>query len=293
MKRLLTLCLVLAISLCRGATLAEQVTLEYKFTKGEVDKYRMVNDLAMSLPGGLGGSINAKVGMDLIQRTLDVLPDGSGRVQVTYKNMSFKVSGAKQQGAPPKIPEVSLVMTMTPQGRVTSLEGLGAMLAGGQMQGQDFSRLMSQFGYYGLFPNCLVEPGGMWKEVIPMPFGGGSMAISSTLVALNEQLWNQKAARVKQTYDARMDLGQMMQAAVTGTPLGDKERRIMSQISGSMELSGSGVMLFSPAMGKLLKSSGSVQATIRMNLPEEARRNGGPGSIEMPLSMTTEVTRFK
>lgn len=286
----LGLATVLVVCVLSGA-FAEPIKLELKFTKGEVDKYKVMSSVSMS-PSSASADIqpiSITSTMLMTQRTVDVLPDGSGVVQV--KTSSVQISGApKVKGQKIPVASQAITMTISKEGKLLNIEGVG-LLAGKLGSNMDFSKFFNQVGEQMIFPPDPVDVGQSWKNVLPFPFGGGSMSVVSTLTAVGEPVWTESAARIKQSYDGRIDLGQLMKAI--SSSISGKDAQVFAAISGSMDLNGATELLFSPARGKLLKADSNVTATMRFNVPAGAQTKGGGGNIEMTMQMSSTTTRVK
>lgn len=283
------------------AAQGEPIKLAYKFTKGELDKYRMDISINMTMPAlpGMGNPppINMKMQAVQYQRTLEVLPDGSAKVRFTQSVSDLKVAGGPK-GKMPEIPKqsISMIFTMTPQGKVVSMEGtekVQKMFESMGIQGFDPSLLTSQMGQYAFLPEEPVEVGSTWKQVIPLPMGWGEMTVESTLNSYGEQVWSQTAARITQTFTGKMDLAEVMKSVFAAMPMSEKERQAMAGFSGSMDMNGKMTFLFAPALGKILKGNGQMWATITINMPAEAVRQGAPGEMTMVMEVNFSMTRFK
>jgi len=282
---------------CHG----EPIKLAYKFTKGELDKYRTNLSMNMTMPAipGMGNVPPIAIEMETVvqQRTLEVLPDGSAKVRTTYSVPRLKITG----GPKGKMPEISkqsfsISWTITPQGRVTSVEGaekLQKMFESAGIQNFDMSLLTHQMTQFVFLPEEPVDVGSTWSQVVPLPLGWGDLRIESTLDSYGEQLWSQTTARITQKFNGRIDLSQVVKSVTSSAPLSEKERRSISEVSGSMEVDGNTTFLFAPVLGKILKASGQMWGKITINMPSEVVRKGGPAQMTMSMDMKFSLTRFK
>jgi hypothetical protein len=296
MKRVITLVFLLVFVVGVCAAQAQPIPLAYKFTKGELDKYRMHMTMNMTMPNlpvaGNMPPIGMSMEMVAQQRTLEVLPDGSARVKATYSMPKVTLNGSA--GKKPSIPNqtVSVVLTMTPEGRVTGTEGMEKMLAMSGLANFDMSRFSNLMGQYAFLPSEPVEVGDCWTQTVPMPFNSGDMTVDSTLESYGEQVWSLAAARVSQKFSTSMDLGQFMESIVGSMAMGQKERAMISQMSGGIDISGTMTFLFSPAIGKVLKGSGRMWASVTIGMPAEAVKQGVPRELRMDMTMKMSLTRF-
>jgi len=275
MKRAVLLGLLVAFALCAvlGAQ-AKNVKLEYKFRKGEVDKYKVTMGMKMSMPKGaqMPGTMN--VSMTMTQKVLDVLPNGSAKVQVTMSNMKMSGPGMPQNMS--NMPPQTMTVTMTKDGRMTNPAGAGGMM--GTMGAMPGSDPMGSMGC--LLPTKVVKVGETWKQAVPMPNNSGKINYVSTLLSAALPLGKTTASKIKQNFSGRLDLGKMMGGAAGGG-------------SGDMDLNGSSIVFFSPTQGKLLKTSGRVSAKMRMSMPPNPQNPGAPTKMNMLMDMTINMTKMK
>ena len=187
----------------------------------------------------------------------------------------------------------SVIMTMTPQGRVLSMEGMEKMFAESGLKNFDVSQFTNIMGQYAFLPSEPVDIGTMWQQTVPMPFGAGDMTVDSVLQSYGEQIWSQVSARISQKCTGHMDIAQMMKSIAGSLALKDKERQMLSQMTGGIDINGTMVFDFAPAIGKVLKGNGQMWTTVKMNMPSEATQHGAPSEISMDMSMTMTLTRFK
>jgi len=299
MKRVVTLGLAAAFAVCgiAGAQ-AKTVKLEYKFRKGAVDKYRMGMAMKVSIPGMPGapsGPMLTKMTAVFTQKVLDVYPDGSAKVRVSFDKMKMSMPGTAQtQGS---LPKQSITMTVSKDGKPLKIEGMGPMMGGAGMPGMDLNQMMGQFGYYGRFLPRPVGVGETWKQAVPVPAFGGNVNAVSTLLAAAVPVGKENAAKIKETFDGHFDLAEMMKAFAGATPGdtkgGEEARKAMSSVEGAMDFKGWGVTYFSPTRGKMLKTNGSFSIRMNMSMPAAAQQQGGPRQMNMVMDMNIYVGRIK
>ena len=297
MKRIITLGFVLVLLLLALSLVhAEPVAFEYKFTKGEVDKYRLTIDMNISAAGVPADTapMNSKISLVLLQKTLDVLEDGTAKIQVSYTDQSMSMPGMpKEQAA--KLPSQTITMNMSKDGKVLSMDGVGNLVGTAAGPGMDFGQMLSQVGYSGIFPPKPINVGESWSQAVPIPFGGGSVNINSTLVSTGELISDVDASKVKQDYKGHIDLGQLMKAIASSVPneMKGEMAQAISSLKGGVELDGSTLFYFSPTLGKLLKANGNIVSNIKLILPEEATNAGAPPQMDMVMNLNLNITRFK
>lgn len=293
MKRSMKSCMVLALTvLALGAAKAEPVKLAYKFTAGEVDKYKLQMTMSMNSPLFTQGKpMTVSTSSIVKQQTLEVLPDGSAKIQMTTSDI--KVTGSaipKEKQSQLANASSTVKMTIAPDGKVSNVEGLEkAMAASGA--NMDMSPIINQLSSTLLFPKDPVEAGATWSQSIPIPGADGQVNINSTLLATNEPIWSENAARIKQSYNIHMGLAQMMKAMSGAVP--EQARSMMASMSGSMDMTGTVSFLFSPARGKVLKGGGSMSGNINIELPTQGTNQGAAPQMSFPMDITMSMTRFK
>jgi len=277
MRRTALSVLLAAFALCAlSGVQAKDVKLEYKFRKGEVDKYKVTMGMKMSMPGMPKGAQmpgTMIVSMTMAQKVLDVLPDGSAKIQVTMSNM--KMSGPGMPRNMGSMPARTMTVTMTKDGR-TAGGGMGGMMGGmGAMPGSDPMGSMAC-----VLPTRAVRVGETWKQAIPMPNNCGKINCVSTLLSAALPMGKTTASKIKQSFSGRLDLGKMMGGGAGGG-------------SGDMDLKGSSIIFFSPSQGKLLKTSSKVSVKMRMSTPPNPQSPGAPTKMNMLMDMTINVTKVK
>ncbi len=297
MKRWITVATLICFVAAACAAQAEPIKLAYKFTKGELDKYRINMTMNMSMPNipGAGnmGPISMSMEMVAQQRTLEVLSDGSAKVRMTYSAPRVKMTGGAKtnQAAFPK-QTFSVNMTMARDGRVLWMEGMEKMLAMSGLQNFDMTQFTNLMGQYALLPSEPVEIGANWRQVMAMPFDAGEMVVDSVLESYGNQIWSLRTAGINQKFGAHMDLGNIMRAVAGSMPTNGKERQMMQQMSGGLDMNGTMTFYFAPAIGKILKGSGQMWGAITINMPAEAVRQGAPSELSMAMDMKMNLTRF-
>ena len=300
MKRRIAVAAAVIFVIAACAACAEPVTLAYKFTKGEIDKYKMAMSMSMNMPLLPGGSAFPPMGMSMQmvfrQHTLDVLPDGSARIRVTYTPSDMKITGGPKMKKQPSVPNqsTSMVMTMTPDGRTTNVEGMDKALAASGVQNFDMNQFTNMMGQYAFLPAGPVEIGSSWNQTVPMPFTGGNMRVDSVLESYGEPIWSQPAAKINQKYSAYIDIGQLIRTFVGSMAgLKPKEQQAVGSITGGMDLNGAMDFYFAPAIGKVLKGAGNMTGAIKINMPSTVVKSGAPSALTMDIDMKMSLTRFK
>ena len=295
MKNCFRICLVALLVLSTALAYAEPVTLEYKYTVGEIDKYKMTMDMSMNMPGlsiGTEGSpMNMSMTITYTQKTLAVNPDGSAKVKMTYTSVSG-LPGAAKGAKNANLTGQSIIMTMSKRGQTLSVEGMDKLLAQSGLKNMDFSSMFSSSSSQAILPEGPVEVGQSWSQNLQLPFAGSKMIVTSCLDSNDQRIWNQPAAKIKQAFFGELDLGAIMRTVVGS--IGDaKQSAALSSISGVVNIDGQMTFLFGTAIGKLLKGDGTIQAKMNMNMPSEASRQGAPKTLQMSMNMRMSLTRTK
>jgi len=283
------------------AVQAKTVNLEFKFAKGQVDKYKIICDMTMKMPGLPGAPttpMTMKMSMIATQKVLDVLPDGSAKIKTSYSGLKVSAPGLPEGAEPENMPMKPVTLTVAKNGRIIEVEGLNAALAGMGIPGTDMSQMLNQVGYYGVvLPEKPVEVGESWSQQLPIPFGGGQIKVDSTLVAAALPVGKEVASKVKQSYGGHLDIAELMKAVAGSVPSqgpeAQQQMQAMAGMSGGMDMSGSSVFLFSPSEGKIVGMDGDVVMKAIFNFPESLQKQGAPAAMNMDANMTFKVSRVK
>lgn len=287
MKRLILLGLAVAFlaAVCCPAQ-AKSVVLQHTYKAGQIDKYKMSMDMTMSapeMPAAAPQNMRVKVSVLLTQKVLGILPDGSAKIRMSYSNLKID-SPNMPDARTASIPPMAMTLVISRTGQIVSIEDLGQGMG---MPGLDVSSLAGQFGYYGIFPDTAIEVGEMWRSVVPLPFGSGDMRVDSELLAAAIPVGKEVASKIKQSYEAYMDLGEMMKGAVSS----GNAPAIAGQMGGGMHVRGWSVLYFSPKKGKMIKANGSVNALMSVQMPASAVQQGAPQRMNMQMNMTLNLSK--
>ncbi len=293
---LVALLLIAAI----GVAYAEPVTLEYKFRKGEVDKYRLGVEMRLDLSGIAAATgqrnmppMDIAMGMTVVQKTLDVYSDGSAKVKVTYSNPVFKginmpAAASKQakalQGQP-------VVMRISKRGRTMSIQGLEKIMGSGMPF--NLNGIMDASSGNAVLPQGPVEVGQSWMENIPLPFGDSQIYVQSVLAGYDEEIWNLRVARVCQSCSGKLDLKAMLETFMRSMASSCRQQAPdLSSMSGELLVNGQMTNYFAPSIGKLLKSGGNLDAVINIVMPQSLTQQGAPQSLSCAINIRMAMTRF-
>ena len=299
MKRFATVGLLIVLLICAVAAQGS-VKLQYKFTPGQLDTYKLVMDMKMNMPGmpsPSGQPMNMKMSMLWTQKVLGVLPDGSAKIKLTYKDMKMSMPGMPPSATAGKLPkDASIVMVMGRDGKVLKIEGMEKAFGGANMPGMD--QMMNQMGMYGTswLPKDPVDIGQTWENSMPIFGDAGKLTSLSTLEAARVPVGRFVASKLRQTINGEFDLGKMMSAIMSATPSGaqtDGAMGMAAQMAGSVGMSGSMVTYFLPDKGKMLKSDGFVSMVMKMKMPQAAVAQGAPAEMNMNIDMNMALLKIK
>lgn len=295
MKRtIVTLTLALAFALFAVAEAqAETVTLEYKFTKGDVYKHNLWVDIKARMPDAAGGAplpMGIKLSAITKQTVLDVMEDGSAKLQVTVSDFKTSTPGMPER-AMENQPARTVTIIMTRDGKVTSVDGVDASSGGTGVPGGDLGQMMGQIGIYSVFPGKPVEVNDTWNQPIQLPFGGGQFDVNSTLMAAAMPIAGENAAKVKQTYRGHINLDELMKGISSTTQADANLSKAASSISGGADVKGWMVLYFSPTRGQLVKANGNILADVKMNVSGDAVVSSVPSQVNLVLDMTVGVSK--
>ncbi|MCX6344635.1 MAG: hypothetical protein NT018_06140 [Armatimonadetes bacterium] len=261
-----------------SAVWSEPLIYKHKFTKGALGKYRVKTVLNMQMPGSRDNKpMTMSMTLTLMQRTTEVSQDGMGLIKSTITDMKY---GNMPAGNNYKPKNASITMFVAKDGRRSNIQGLDANTE------NPFESAYT-VGEQIMFPAKPISVGDTWDSVVQIPGYGADMHIASTLLSDSETIWGQKASKIKQVYSANVDLEKLVKqmAADRGQPVGS------FNITGTMDLSGTTVCLFSQSKGLLLTATSQQKAIIKMSMSMGA--NGSSTPMEFNQEATITSTRFK
>lgn len=268
---------------------AKSVTLEFKYKKGEVTKYKLAIDQKTSMGQANGPGMAMKMTANVTEKVLAVNKDGSIKIQVTLSNIKMSMPGMQQGGAP-KIPDQKTVMTISKTGKIIYRDNNGGSAGGLGMPGMGLDTLMSKVSYFDLIlPGKAVSVGETWKRSVPVPEMGVNVDVVSKLEAAAIKLGKETVSKAKQTFKSKVDIAKMMQAASKGASA--EEKKEMVQMKGSMDIAGTTVFHFSPGKGKLWKSTTTLKTVTNMTFPASMQKQGAPPKMSTTSNVTMTITK--
>lgn len=292
--------MILLLLMAVTAAVAEPVTLEYKYTKGDIDKYRLGVELHLDLSqiAAVAGKsqippMDISLSMNVIQKTLDVYSDGSAKVKVTYSDPvihGLPIPAAAIKRA--KSVQRPIIMRVSKRGQTISIQGLDKLCCASGM-GIDVGKFVDMTSGSALLPEGPVEVGQSWRENFPLPFENSQFYMQSTFAGDDEEIWNVRVARIKQTCAGSIDLKTVVESILQAVAGQMKQRPPdLSGMAGQLTIDGDMTSYFAPSIGKLLKSQGTLDANVNVTLPPELTKQGAPPTLECSLNLRMAMSRF-
>jgi hypothetical protein len=284
------------VVLAAGTSVSGQEgVLKYRWTKGEVLRYRVVQETNAAMSGIPGmGEMNVRNVMTQVQEmtTKDVAADGTATVLNKFASMRMEMGTPmgtfvydSTQPPDPNANEVvaqiaasmgamigeSITIVMSPNGAVQKIEGMTAVLekvkktvpqagAFGALGGIDsmFSdeALKGSFGQgFGELPTTPVKPGDSWKSEIKMPNPFGTMTVAMT--------YNLKSVDTTGGRDlAKIATTAAIKAAPNATPPPMPMPMTIQFTDGT----GQGELLFDRKLGRVQKTSAETTLPMTMSM---------------------------
>ena len=273
--KLFVLCLVLG-GIAAQAFGQDTVKLQYKFTPGELLRYKMTMNanvnMQMSMPEATGSqmpSMPFRVVGVVRQRTKRILPNGDAEIAVAFESMRITM-GEKTETMPgDKIPVTT--MTISKDGTVKNVSGMEKM--GGQFAGMPFVS-PSSLGQYNGLPDKDLTIGESWSQTVPFPTGGGNLQVTGTLVSTNTKLGKYNVATFRQSAGGDIDLGAFMPTGMQSSG---------GSSSGNATFIGDATIYFAPEEGRVIRTEGKAAAQVAMNF------SGGPEGQSGAMAMTMDM----
>jgi len=272
----------LTILLGAGAWAAEEaVKIEYKFTPGEILRYKLVVDMNMAVQSNIEQNFQIpamQIQMVAVMRmkTLGILPNGDAKVLTSIDSMKMKLGGVTQEVPPGDMPAVTMIMS--PNGVVKQVGGLEQ--AGGMFAQMPFAEL-TNFAQYGAFPTKPLELGSTWVQNVQFPLGG-TVRMQSQLTSANSKVGKYRVAEIEQHLNGNidMDMPKLMfapqgQGADAGVDMSMKG----TVVSDS-------TLYFSVEQGKAVRTDGTGDVLMAMNI------SGGPANGQMRIAMDMKFEMF-
>ena len=122
------------------------------------------------------------------------------------------------------------------------------------------------------------------------------MEVASVLLAAAVPLGKENVAKVKQTYKASFDIGDMLTGIAAAFQPVEANGGSMPSFSGLMDLSGWSVFYFSPTTGKVAKSNSNLTAGISLSMPSDPfseSRADAPSHLQIAVDIKIDMARVK
>lgn len=256
------------------APAAGAVTLRYKFTPGQVHRYKMTNNVTGTVLTGQSGAgipLNMASQIILKQTVKDIrATDGAATLVTEIESLRYAMNGQEQtvpdaQQANMKKPISLLVL---PTGKLVST--LPADSPGLSMPAMDFSKAFVSF--ITVLPEVPVKAGDNWKSTLVAPgMMGMNLKFASTLTSLTGE---GDAARAN--IDQQID-GVLQNAPGQTMPIGIKVAGVVT---------GTGTVVFNVAAGLLENMTSISNINIDGTINPKSGQAIPPG---MPAGMKIQV----
>ncbi|HYN06008.1 MAG TPA: DUF6263 family protein [Vicinamibacterales bacterium] len=303
---------VVAVVLGAASSLSGQEgVLRYRWTKGEVLRYRVVQETNAAMTGVPGlGEMNVRNVMTQVQEmtTKDVAADGTATVQNKFESMRMEMGTPmgtfvydSTQPPDPNANEIiaqiaasmgamigeSITLMMSPNGAIQKIEGMSAIMeklkktapsgAMGALGGLDSmltdDAMKGSFGQgFGHLPTTPVKAGDSWKNEITMPNPFGTMTIATNFSLKGvETIGGKELARIAST------------ATIKAAPGATPPPMPMPMTIQFTDGTGQGEMLFDRKLGRTQKTT--FETTLPMTMSMTA-----PDGSALNMSALTKTT---
>ena len=252
------------------------ISIAYKFTPGQVDKYKITMNMSISTPNPLiGAPKSQQVNIEgvLVQKVLEVNPNGSAKVEIALTDTKI-TSPALANLNLPDSPDISQPVTLSRAGEIIrdkaeseERSGSGGLFSAG-------GSTSNPFGALSQLPKRKVDVGQTWTEMVP--FADGEIKVTSTLATDNETACGKKTCKISQTYKGNIDLSE------SDDPGPESSGSVNS--SGNIEISGTGVVYFSTEEGRLIKADVNLHIKQTPD-PGKQAAPAGTSTVETTMDM--------
>jgi hypothetical protein len=249
-----------------------------KYSLNDLLKYKMGMKMLVSTKNDKGESPMPDQEMEMATttklKTVKVRDDGSAVLMSTTEGGTMTSMGTK---APiPATPPIKMEINKFGIAKMSGMENLQGGAAISKMF--DFNNMPSM-GI--LFPDHPVKVGESWENLLPNPMGGDEkLKIVSTLLGV-EMLGGRETLKIKQTMAMPMKLA-FGQGGVT-----KDETNAMMVMKGIVN--SNGIMNIIEETGRLVKSIGTIQGNVAMEMKGEAAKQS-PFGPKMNMKMDGSIT---
>ncbi len=255
-----------------GATKQPTVKLKYKFTPGELLRYRIKMHLANE-----EGTASLNAVMTYRQRVKRILPNGDAELSFAVEAMSLEADGKIMLPTKGKMPVMTMVIS--PDGSVKSVKTPVIFNGVNAIQGMS----LGNFGQPAVqFPPAKIKIGDTWVRNMPLSAfatGGsswGSYKSNDRLLDISTKMDGYTVAAIKQEYTG--DINFDMPISIENVPTGG-----FAKMAGNA--SGLGMVYFSIEKGRLVRSMGALK--IQVGAKETSGIDAEKYS-DMPINMTVK-----
>lgn len=266
------------------------VTLRYKFTPGEVLRYKMTMDMATAMSGLPGTTppptTPMKTHMEMVYRqtVMDVrASDGAATLAGKYESLSTTMNGSPMPGNPMlNAMKGSFTTVMSPTGKMLSFK-VGDRATSPGVPGMSMPKMGENMPSY--LPDGPVKVGDTWDTVVDLSrmMAAGSapgmqVAFHSTLTGLDAS-GGTTVASISQTQQAKMDFKSPASSPTAFSMTGD--------------VAGTGTTRFDVDAGAIA-SMDMTMTTHSTSTLAKATGGGsvGGGPFTMTMHMTTHMERL-
>jgi hypothetical protein len=267
-RRQVVLLSVVLLAVCWPA---HAVRLRFKFTKGEVLRYKMLTAGASRTEGAGMPAIPMEFTMDMVvvQKVLDVDAQGTARVamQVSQGNMKMKM-GENEHAMP--FPAEKAVLRITARGKVTPVSGQPGETAGmGKAAGLGFD--LSDIGGAMQFPERDLKVGDSWRGTEKMkagPLGEIPITYSGKLTGFKNYK-GVNCAVMLMTFEAPLDLSALTKGMASGSGKMTGTLNMYMDLKRGQDVYMTGEMVWLQKMTMQMgQQSTEVNTTMKMNLKQ-------------------------
>lgn len=230
------------------------IVLRYKYVKGAVDTYRMVTSVKVtSSDRDSSLDVPSKRVTTITRRVLNVLPNGSAKLQITSVDAD-PVSSTETVS--PKI----LLVTVSKAGKVISATRVdGAPVDSGSVPINP-DQITSNLGI--VLPSRSMKTGQSWQQVTALTPTSGKLHVTSTIVSTTARVGRVSAVKVGQVFSGRAK----MTLPASGKSQGlDAQSDSAGKNHGIVDITGSSSFYFSPTLGKLIGLDKNLTSSLRLD----------------------------
>lgn len=281
MRRYLPLLAACIVFLAPGSVWGqEKIKLEYKFTPGELLRYKLVADMNMDMrmstpqTSGSPGVLPIRMVGIMRQRTKRVLPNGDAEVAIAFESVKLTMGGKTQELQGKQMPVITMITAKN--GTVKKITGMEGMF-GGMGAMQFFSPDM--FGQCNVFPDWELQAGDRWQQQIAFPTGG-EVRVVGQLLSTDARIGNRRVVTVKQEVGGSIGL-QMAFPAADGTQGATNPNMTMEG-----DILGEGTVYFAVDKGHVVRSDGTANMDMKIGL--SGGPNGQSGTVGVSMEMKYE-----